>query len=141
MKELENAMVIIVSVGDVSNHHERTRKRNLYAMVIHYPIFIIEEQKRRYYETHAPRKKKANLARSYDCLDLSCYLSQIRPIGEVMSIESILAAENFLMLAKKRFFYTASKVFASKAFFQMKMIVRCWTQQPTNGSFLHQQPS
>jgi hypothetical protein len=66
---------------------------------------------------------------------LSVGVAHRSAIREVMSIEKN-DDPNFFTVAKSAFLYFASKTFASKAFVQMKMNVRCRTQQSANDSFL-----
>jgi hypothetical protein len=48
----------------VANHHERTGRRNLSAVLIHYPIIIIDEKKTRTKELRsAPDADKENKLR------------------------------------------------------------------------------
>jgi hypothetical protein len=108
-----NNLQIIPSHG--TNHHERTRKRNLSAMLIHYPIIIIDEKARTKERRRARDTDKENKHRPLlwlHCSQVACLTDPGN--REVMSIEKN-DEPNFLMLAKSNFLYFASNGLPSKS--------------------------
>jgi hypothetical protein len=93
-----NNLQIIPS--DVTNHHERTRKRNLFAVLIHYPIIIIDEKKTRTKELRNTRdtdkEYKPRPLLWFCCSQLVSLTDSAN--REVMSAERMMAAKHFDVL-------------------------------------------
>jgi hypothetical protein len=80
--------------SSVANHHERTRRRNLSAVLIHYPIIIIDERKTRTKARRSTRDAdKESKPRPLLWLCCSQLVSLIVLANrEVMSAERMMAA-------------------------------------------------